>query len=200
MSESFIAALAEPRPDPGGGAAAAYAGSVACALMVKILRLEANRHPQQCESHSYWTRLLEQAHRLTEQFESARENDVRAYLEFSAARKQGKRASELSPFLHELVRCPELIMLTAQQAVTLCSDMGTHCRKHLIADLHVAQELLGAVLQGAFHIACANLPLMESGSKQQSLLARLSITLNDGLENLKHASEVLFARSAGTTR
>ena len=46
MHDSFIAALSNPnQPVPGGGAAAAYAGSVGLALLEKIVRLEMRRYP-----------------------------------------------------------------------------------------------------------------------------------------------------------
>jgi len=200
MSESFLEALAEPRPDPGGGAAAAYVASVACALMIKIVRLEIKRHPENCQSHSFWTRLLAQARRLAEQFDTGRKHDVRAYLEFTEARKQGNSADELSPFILDLVKCPEQIMRTAQQALLVCSEIGRHCRRHLIADLHVAQELLGAALHGAFQIACANLPLIERNSQQQFFFSQLSKVLDDGLENFKHVREILASRIASPVK
>lgn len=198
MSEPFLEALAQPRPDPGGGAAAAYGASVGCALMVKIVRLEVKRHPENCESWLFWNQLLAQTRRLALEFDTGREHDVRAYLEFSEARKQGNKGDALSPLICNLVKCPEQIMRTAQQALLVCSEIGKHCHRNLIADLHVAHEMFGATLQGAFHIACANLPLIESSSQQQFFLCQLSKILDDGLESFKHVREILAARIAGT--
>ena len=40
MSASFLDQLARARPDPGGGAAAAFSAGVGLALLTKVIRLE----------------------------------------------------------------------------------------------------------------------------------------------------------------
>lgn len=197
MSEPFLEVLAQPRPDPGGGAAAAYGASVGCALMVKIVRLELKRHPENCESWFFWSQLLTQTTRLAAEFDTEREHDVRAYLEFLEARKLGNRGESLSPLILNLVKCPEQIMRTAQQALLVCSEIGKQCHRNLIADLHVAHEMLGATLRGAFHIAHANLPLIDGSKQQQILLTQLSQVLGEGMERFEHVREILASRVAG---
>ncbi len=43
MSPDFLTELAQPRPDPGGGAAAAYSARVALGLITKLAKLEHKR-------------------------------------------------------------------------------------------------------------------------------------------------------------
>jgi formiminotetrahydrofolate cyclodeaminase len=103
--------------------------------------------------------------------------DVKAYFQFTRARTQGD-PNALAAALEEAVACPLRIMQQAQEGLSLIGRGGARCQPHLIADLLVACELLGAAFRGAHHIARANLPLMGQDSRCAVWAADLTHTLS----------------------
>ncbi len=159
-SPFFLDELRQPRPDPGGAAAAAYAACVGLALLEKIVRLEQNRQRRADVETPAWPGLLSQVRRFTTDLAGLREEDVQAYLALAAARSQTYSRERLSAATEEAIRCPTAIARKALLACNLVAEIAGHCQKHLLADLRVAGELLGAAAAGAHHIARANLPLL----------------------------------------
>jgi hypothetical protein len=68
-------------------------------------------------------------------------------------------------------------MQQTQEGLALLSLVGCRCKRHLLSDLLVACELLGAAFRGAHHIAWANLPLMRSEARLAVWAEALSHTL-----------------------
>ena len=68
MSASFLDQLARARPDPGGGAAAAYSAGVGLALLTKVIRLEKTRPCIEESLLRFWTEKLAETRRLTRIF------------------------------------------------------------------------------------------------------------------------------------
>ncbi|MCK9376140.1 MAG: cyclodeaminase/cyclohydrolase family protein [Syntrophobacterales bacterium] len=163
MESAFLKALARARPDPGGGAAAAHGAALGVALLGKVVRLEARR-PRTAEGPGFfWEALLEQVQRVAETLALLQEEDIRAYFHLSRARKSGV-PGELAAALEAAVACPLHIMEQAREGLLWLAQAGSRCRLHLLSDLLVACELLGAAFRGAHHIARANLPLLPAGS------------------------------------
>lgn len=159
-SSSFLDQLRKPRPDPGGGAAAAYGACVGLALLEKIVQLERNRQHRTGEKVQVWADLLHQIRRLTTDLSRLQEEDVQAYAALAAARSEPHASGRLAAAVEEAIRCPAAILRKCLSASHLVAEIAAHCQKHLLADLLVANELLGAAGAGAYHIARANLPLL----------------------------------------
>jgi len=85
MSASFLDQLARARPDPGGGAAAAYSAGVGLALLTKVIRLEKTRPCIEESLLRFWTEKLAETRRLTRIFLRLRQADVEAYLTMAQA-------------------------------------------------------------------------------------------------------------------
>jgi formiminotetrahydrofolate cyclodeaminase len=62
--------------------------------------------------------------------------------------------------LGRVINVPILIMEESCQGLGLISEAGKHCKRYLLSDLLVAGEFFLAAVQGAYHIARANLCLM----------------------------------------
>ena len=121
--------------------------------------------------------------------------DVQAYFQLTRARTQGD-PDEMAAALEEAVACPVRIMQQAQEGLALMAQGGAGCAPHLVADLLVACELLGAAFRGAHHIARANLPLMRQDSRRAVWDEDLSHTL-DALEaELQQVRAELLGRLA----
>lgn len=198
MSASFLDRLSQARPDPGGGAAAAYGARVGLALLTKVIRLEKTR-PYNDESYvKFWTEKLAESRRLARIFHRLRQADVEAYLTMSQALSVRQQGSNLQRAVEEATRCPWQIMGQALVTLDLVANVADHCRHHLLSDLLVATELLGGALQGAFHIAAANLPLIKTTSRRKEWAARLSQASHQGLEaTLRVRSQLLAKAHAG---
>jgi formiminotetrahydrofolate cyclodeaminase len=195
MNASFLDQLARARPDPGGGAAAAYSAGVGLALLTKIIRLEKSR-PYNDELHvKFWAEQLAESRRLTRIFYRLRQADVEAYLTMAQALSVRHQGSNLQKAIEEATRCPWQIMEQTLLALDMVGAAGTRCRRHLLSDLLVATELLGGALQGAYHIAAANLPLIKASGRRQEWAARLSQASHQGLEATLRVRSHLVAKA-----
>ena len=180
MDSAFLKALAQARPDPGGGAAAAHCAALGLALLLKVVQLEHRRQGPGKTPGFPWGDLLARVRIVAAALLRLQEEDVRAYFKLTQARTSGD-PMEMAAALEEAVACPLRIMQQAQEGLALMAQGGAGCALHLVADLLVACELLGAAWRGAHHIARANLPLMPQDSRRAVWDEALSHTL-DALE------------------
>jgi formiminotetrahydrofolate cyclodeaminase len=194
MKESFLAELAKAQPNPGGGAAAAFGAGVALALLTKVAKLELGRSRHSESDRSFWEERLSQVRRLQEDMKQLRDEDVRAYMNLARARR--KEGWSLAAALEEAIDCPWRIMAAALQGLKEVAAAGEKCRGHLVADLHVAAEFLGATLRGAHYIAAANLPLLALGELRREHAARLKGLLEQADRTLREVRKLLAARNS----
>jgi formiminotetrahydrofolate cyclodeaminase len=157
IHDYFIAALSNPnQPVPGGGSAAAYAGSVGLALLEKIVRLEMRRYPDASEP-SLWKDLLKQVSALSESLYRLRDEDGKSYLFLAETKALGKTEKEIGAALKQAIECPIKILEQVHKALRCVSVAAEQCKRHLLSDLQVVCELLGAAGRGAYYISMANL-------------------------------------------
>ena len=90
-------------------------------------------------------------------------------------------------------------VLQAGQALELLAWAGGNCQPHLISDLLVACEFLGAALTGAYHIACANLSLIPP-AENQALRRAFCQTYQKGDDLYNMVKAALVAREDGFDR
>lgn len=194
-SKTFLDELREPQPNPGGGAAAAYGACLGLALLEKIIRLEKNRRPANSEAGLSWADLLERSRQLTADFTSLQQQDVQAYSGLVAARTPGSDKDQLDAALEEAIRCPVAIIHKSLAAQNLIARAGKHCKRHLLADLQVACELLEAAGTGAYHIALANLHWVKDAARRNNHRDLLGELRDQVRETRKRVNEELFSRS-----
>jgi formiminotetrahydrofolate cyclodeaminase len=180
MDSAFLKALGQARPDPGGGAAAAHSAALGLALLSKVVQLEDRRQGPEKNPGFSWPDLLARVRLVAAALLRLQAEDVRAYFKLTQARTSGD-PMEMAAALEEAVACPLRIMQQAQEGLALMAQGGAGCALHLVADLLVACELLGAAFRGAHHIARANLPRMRQDSRRVVWDEDLSHTL-DALE------------------
>jgi methenyltetrahydrofolate cyclohydrolase len=191
MGNDFLSELAQARPDPGGGAAAAYGARVALALLLKVVRLELARG-REAESCN-WGELLAQAQEADAALVRLQHEDVRAYFGLTQARAAGNPHG-LAAAVGRAVEVPRSIMAQAGAALTILAAVGGGCKKHLVSDLLVACELLGGAFRGADHIAGANLPLIADVSGREALSAELARTRQAAEAQYRQTQNVLLRR------
>ena len=176
MDSAFLQALAQARPDPGGGAAAAHSAALGLALLSKVVQLEHRRQGPGNNPGIPWGDLLTRVRLVAAALQRLQEEDVRAYFKLTQARTSSD-SMEVAAALEEAVACPLRIMQQAQEGLAIMAQAGAGCALHLVADLLVACELLGAAWRGAHHIARTNLPLMPQDSRRAVWDEALSHTL-----------------------
>ena len=196
--DSFLQELAQARPDPGGGAAAAFGARLGLALLEKVVQLEGSRRSEPKGEASFtWEEVLTQLRQLGETLERSQEEDVRAYAKLAAARTS---AGNVAAAIREALDCPKRVVLQAGQALELLAWAGGHCQPHLLSDLLVACEFLGAALTGAYHIACANLRLVTPEENRQALRRAFCQTYQKGDDLYNMVKAALVAREDGFDR
>ncbi len=197
MTPSFLKDLARAQPNPGGGAAAAYGALLALALVEKVLGLEDRRRPPEENPLSPWERQLKRLSYLSASLSQLQEEDVQAYLNLARARKEGVRDPQLLAAVKQAIRVPREIMARAQEGLEAVAWAGQRCRRHLVSDLGVAVEFLAAALNGAYHIARANLPLVAETALRRQLADDLAEMARRGQETLMKVRTELAAREGG---
>jgi formiminotetrahydrofolate cyclodeaminase len=195
MDSSFLQALAQARPDPGGGAAAAHGAALGVALLEKVVRLEQGRQGSQERASFPWDDFLKRVRQVADALARLQQEDIQAYFNLSEARGRGDSASLAAP-LEEAIGCPLRIMQQTQEAMALISQGGARCKKHLLSDLLVACELQGAAFRGAHHIARANLLLMRQNPRRIVWAEDLAHTLKAAEALLLQVSAELLERQA----
>lgn len=193
--DSFLQELAQPRPDPGGGAAAAYGARLGLALLEKVVQLEEGRQRKPAAKSSLtWAEARSRLKNLAESLEKLQEEDVQAYAQLAAALASG---NDLAAAVCQAVAPPKEIVRRAGEALELLAWAGGHCQPHLVADLLVACEFLGAAQMGAYHLTCANLRLIVLEADHQ-VLRREVCQAYQKAEDLYHmVKAALVAREDG---
>jgi formiminotetrahydrofolate cyclodeaminase len=177
MTDSFLVELSEPRPDPGGGSAAAHGGLLGLALMQKVARLELRRPGISPENESFWSEGFKAIEELVAALALLRQEDTAAYMRMAEGRANGVRGAGLESLMLEAVRVPAAIMEACFKGLELLSRMKEACKAHLSADLRVAAEFLAAAIRGSFHIAIANVALLNDDEDRDEITKHLSSLL-----------------------
>jgi len=195
MDSAFLHALAQARPDPGGGSAAAHGAALGIALLEKVAKLELQRPDYEERAPFSWDDFLKRVRQVAAALARLQQEDIQAYFNFAEARSSGD-PEELAAALEEAIGCPLRIMQQTQEAMALISQGAARCRKHLVSDLLVACELQGAAFRGAHHIARANLLLMQGSSRRTVWASDLSHTLKAAEAVFQQVSVELRERQA----
>ena len=193
MVDTFIEALAKPKPVPGGGAAAAHGACVGMALLEKIVQVELRRSRD--SSGAEWKNLLQEVQKSSSTLLQLRDEDGKAYVRFAQAKTFGKGKTEVLQALQQAIECPIRIMQEANEAFNFVARVGMHCKGHLLSDLLVVGELLEATIGGAHRIAQANLSLMEASPERNEYQYRLEQLLTASMELYESVVSVLLQRA-----
>ncbi len=142
-----------------------------------------------------WDDLLRRVRQVAGALLRLQEEDVQAYFNLAQARRGGD-PRKLAAALEEALGCPLRTMQQAQEGLVLISQGGARCKIHLLSDLLVACELLGAAFRGAHHIAWANLLLMHQSSRRVVWAEDLAHTLKAAEAVLQQVSAELLDRQS----
>jgi formiminotetrahydrofolate cyclodeaminase len=193
MHDSFLEALAAPKPIPGGGAAAAHGACVGLALLEKIVLVELKR--DQIISDYSWSDLLEEVKASSRTLLQLRDEDGKAYMRFAKAKTFGKSDEDILEALKQAVESPMAIMKAAKSSLDLVARAGNHCKGHLLSDLLVVCELLRAAIKGTHRIAQANLSVMGGPSLRRPYQDKLNQVQVESRELFKSVEKDILERA-----
>jgi formiminotetrahydrofolate cyclodeaminase len=167
---------------------------VALALVEKVSRLELGRGKPGDDRNTYWLDELQAVQQLQENFSRLCSDDVLAYQRLARTAGVETNSEQRQAAVLGAIDCPRQMMRAVHGTLPITLAVGLRCRKHLVGDVLVAVELLGAALQGAHHIASANLSLLKQSGERQPLFEVLERDLNAGAHRLMSIREDLTAR------
>lgn len=183
---AFSEALASDRPVPGGGSAAAYAGSMGAALAAMVLRISAKkaadplteRIRQLDDLRADFIRLVDDDSaafaRVAEAYKMPRSND-----EEKDARKRRIQAGLLGA-----ARVPLECAKTARRLLDACDRSLEIASPATVSDIGVAALMAETALRGAALNVMINLASLDDAGQVKALSEELDRAL-DGADDLR---------------
>ncbi len=166
----FLDAVAARQPTPGGGAVAAAAGALSCALarMVAAYSTGKSGEPDQSKQVGQLAKQLERADQL---LRGLLGEDSRAYELLSAAEKRFKDDPSSKPeresALIVALTVPMEVAAAACESLELMERLLPLAGRSLISDLGVATVLAEATVQAASYMVYANAYTLDNPETRQ---------------------------------
>ncbi len=175
----FVQQLASGEPVPGGGAAAAIAGSLGAALVAMVANLSVGR-PKYAGNEALHERAIAAADELAERMLALADEDAEAFAGYGAALKMPRDTDEQkaarSTAIHEAALGATLSPLRTVEAsleiVTLAEALAGRTNKNASSDLEVAALMSVAACRAAAANVYINLPSLGDETRAQELLDR----------------------------
>lgn len=160
----FANLLGSDAPAPGGGSAAALAGSLGAALSAMVSALTLGRK-KYADVQELAQEGFERASALKEDFLTAMEKDTVVFNSFSAAMAMPKespeekaaRAAAMQAALRLCIESPLRMMELSFEAISLTDRLMGKTNANALSDLGVSALMLGAAVQGAWLNVLINL-------------------------------------------
>ena len=183
---SFANLLGSDAPAPGGGSAAALAGSLGAALSAMVSALTLGRK-KYAESQDLAREGYEQASALKEAFLEAMERDTEAFNIFSAAmalpresaEEKAARTEAMQKALHACIASPLRMMELSLEAIRLTETLLGKTNVNALSDLGVAALMLEAAVRGAWLNVRINLGSLKDQAAAEDYRRRGEELLND---------------------
>ncbi|MFA5335743.1 MAG: cyclodeaminase/cyclohydrolase family protein [Candidatus Omnitrophota bacterium] len=145
--DAFIRALGQGKPVPGGGAAAALAGALGAALLMKVANFTIGKKRYRVYERDA-KNILGKAETLVKRLSSYVERDAKAYDEY--ARTKSKAA------IKKATLCVSEIAKLSSAGLKFCPRLKKIGNRNLMGDLYAAELLLKASAQAADNLVKLN--------------------------------------------
>ncbi len=164
---SFVTRLGSGEPVPGGGSAAAIAGSLAAALVAMVSALSEGR-PRYAQHAALQAEVGPAARALADRFLALADDDAVAYAGYIAALKMPKetaveretRAAAIREAARASSRAPFGTVAACREVVTLAESLAGRSNRNAASDLEVSALLSVAATGAAAANVYVNLPAM----------------------------------------
>ena len=185
---SFANLLGSDAPAPGGGSAAALAGSLGAALSAMVSALTLGRK-KYADYQDLAQQGFDRASALKEDFLAAMETDTEVFNGFSAAMALPKetpaeKAARTEAMQHALSLCiesPLRMMELSCEAMKLTQELLGKTNASALSDLGVAALMLGTAVQGAWLNVLINLGSLKDAMAATAYRSKGEQLLNDTL-------------------
>ena len=185
---SFANLLGSDAPAPGGGSAAALAGSLGAALSAMGSALTLGRKKYE-EYQELAQAGFDKASALKEAFLEAMERDTAVFNDFSAAigmpketpEEKAARSAAMQQALALCIESPLRMMELSFDAMKLTNELLGKTNANALSDLGVAALMLGAAVQGAWLNVLINLGSLKDEAAAAAYRTKGEELLNDTL-------------------
>jgi methenyltetrahydrofolate cyclohydrolase len=194
----FVSQLASGEPVPGGGSAAAIAGSLGSALVAMVATLSENR-PRYAEHEALLAETKAAALELADRFLTLGDEDAAAYGGFGTAMKLPRDTDEEKAARTAAVRAaaraasdaPFRTVQACLEFVALAEALAGRSNRNASSDLEVSSLMAVAASHAAAANVFVNLPAVGDEAAAQDLLARTE-SLVDEIDRLAaHTREIV---------
>ena len=172
-AHEFTDALASSAPTPGGGAAAAMAGAMGCALGMMALRTTLKRKNTPQTHVPFLEKSLEILNFLHEELKNLITQDAQAYEAYLAASKLPKenitRTQAVQEALWQATCIPAQTAQACRQVSNELASVLPYIANIIRSDVHCAQHLLTGALACCVENIRANAPYITSAQQQAQL-------------------------------
>jgi formiminotetrahydrofolate cyclodeaminase len=190
----FVQQLASGEPVPGGGAAAAIAGSLGAALVAMVANLSVGR-PKYAEHAALHERAIPAAEELVERMLALADEDAAAFAGYGAALKMPRDTDEEKAARSAAIRAAALsatlsplkTVEASLEIVTLAEALAGRSNRNASSDLEVAALMSVAACRAAAANVAINLPSLGDEARAAELADRTE-RLAESVENLAAAT------------
>ena len=180
-AHTFTDALASSAPTPGGGAAAAMAGAMGCALGMMAVGTTLKRKATPAEHRPMLEKSLQQLNMLHEQLKNLITQDARAYENYLSAAKLPKedptRPQAVQDALWQAAAVPAQTAQVCLQVLSQLKDAWPCISSIIISDAHCAQHLLNGAVSCCVESIRANAAHITDTKRQAQLQAWINTFL-----------------------
>jgi glutamate formiminotransferase / formiminotetrahydrofolate cyclodeaminase len=166
--DGWIDELASGSPTPGGGSAAALAGTLAAALVAMVARLTVGRKAY-ADVEAKARDILEDAERLRAELRRLVDEDAAAYEGVTRAYKipknDSRRTEAIDEALSAAARPPAEVVKRARRVLALAQTIEQIGNKNAVSDARVAAMLAKTAIDGATENVNANLAGMSDQAR-----------------------------------
>ena len=185
---SFANLLGSDAPAPGGGSAAALAGSLGAALSAMVSALTLGRK-KYADVQELAQEGFDHASALKEAFLQAMEKDTEVFNTFSAAmgmpketpEEKAARSAAMQAALVLCIESPLRMMELSFEAITLTDKLMGKTNANALSDLGVSALMLSAAVQGAWLNVLINLGSLKDEAASAAYRAKGEKLLADTL-------------------
>jgi methenyltetrahydrofolate cyclohydrolase len=202
--DQFVSLLGSAQPVPGGGSAAAVAGSLGGALVAMVASLSAGR-PKFAEHEYLLTDAKATGEALAGRLLDLADEDAAAFAGFGAAMKlprdtddeQAARTKALQTAARAATEAPFRTVQACLQVAFAAESIAGRSNKNASSDLEVAGLMAVAAARAAAANVFINLPSMGDDEAAQDMLERTESMVDD-IERL--ASQIRLIVRGGESR
>ena len=194
----FVSQLGSGDPVPGGGSAAAIAGSLGAALVAMVASLSLGR-PKYAEHEALLAEAKATALGLADRFLALGDEDAAAYGAFGAAMKMPRETDEEKAARAAAIRVaaraasdvPFRTVEACLAFVALSEALAGRSNKNASSDLEVSSLMAVAAAHAAAANVYVNLPAIGDEEAAQELLARTESLVDEVDRLADHTREVV---------